>query len=76
MLMFGIGPSELLLCLFVIVFWILPIVVVVYVIYNFLKGRDERIKSLESRISQLEKEKTMDERLNSLEKRFDELQKK
>jgi hypothetical protein len=73
--MLGIGPEELLLC-FCVVFWILPIVVIVYLVSNFLKGKDERIKALEARISQLEKEKTVDQRLDSLEKRFDEQQKK
>jgi uncharacterized coiled-coil protein SlyX len=48
----------------------------VYLVSNFLKGRNERIKALEARIGQLEKEKTIDERLDSLEKRFDEQQKK
>jgi hypothetical protein len=73
--MLGLGPEELLLC-FSVVFWILPIIVVIYIVSNFLKGRDERIKALEARISQLEKEKMIDKRLDLLEKRFDEQQKK
>jgi hypothetical protein len=77
--MLGLGLDELLLICFVLLFWILSIIFVISIIYNFLKnflkGRDEHIKTLDARISQLEKDKMIDRRLDSLEKRFDEQQK-
>jgi uncharacterized protein YacL len=80
MLSLWYGLDEIIVVCLAIFLWLLPIILAVYVAYNFMKGflktRDERIKSLEARISQLEKEKMIDHRLDSLEKRFDEQQKK
>jgi uncharacterized membrane protein len=61
---------------FVLVLLLIPIVIVVFIVYIFLKAGDNRVKTLESRVDQLEKEKIMNEHVNSLEKRFDEIQKK
>jgi uncharacterized membrane protein len=75
-LMAMLGSSEILLVFLSIIFLLIPIALVIFIIYVIVKGRDGRVKALESRIDQLEKEKIIDERITSLEKRFDELQKK
>jgi len=69
MLMFAFSPEELLLCCGS-VFLLILIAVIVYVIYIYLnKGRNEHIKSLESRIEKLEKEKNMNEYSDDLQKK-------
>jgi prefoldin subunit 5 len=69
--MFGIGSTEI-----VIIFVVLILVVIIGMVYLILKARDDRIKTLYSRIDQLEKDKNTNVRLDTLEKRYDDIQKR
>ena len=71
-----LGSSEILLVFMAIVFFLIPFAIVVSIVYIIVNGRNKRIKELESRVEQLEKEKSIDQRINSLEKRMNDLQNK
>jgi len=71
-----LGSSEILLVFVAIVFFLIPIAIVVSIVYIVVNGRNKRIKELESRVEQLEKEKSIDQRINSLEKRMNDFRNK
>jgi F0F1-type ATP synthase membrane subunit b/b' len=75
-----LGSQEIILIVFTGLLLLAPLLIVVAIIYFFVKGyqssqlksRDDRIKVLEDKIEKLEKERTTDVRQNSLENKMNE----
>jgi len=53
-MMVTMGSQEILILILLMILLLIPTLIVIYLIYTILRGRDKRIKELEARVNELE----------------------